>query len=47
VAPYVDAGLTWWIEAMGWWRGGVDGARERIAAGPPRRPRDRDASSVS
>ena len=28
------AGLTWWIEAMGWWRGGVDAARTRIAAGP-------------
>lgn len=36
VAPYLDAGLTWWIEAMGWWRGGVDAARERILAGPPR-----------
>jgi hypothetical protein len=36
IAPYVDAGLTWWIEAMGWWRGGVDATRERILAGPPR-----------
>jgi alkanesulfonate monooxygenase SsuD/methylene tetrahydromethanopterin reductase-like flavin-dependent oxidoreductase (luciferase family) len=36
VAPYVDAGLTWWIEAMGWWRGGVEAARDRIEAGPPR-----------
>jgi hypothetical protein len=36
VASYVDAGLTWWIEAMGWWRGGVAEARVRIAAGPPR-----------
>jgi alkanesulfonate monooxygenase SsuD/methylene tetrahydromethanopterin reductase-like flavin-dependent oxidoreductase (luciferase family) len=34
VAPYVEAGLTWWIEAMGWWRGGVPAARDRIAAGP-------------
>jgi hypothetical protein len=34
VAPYADAALTWWIEAMGWWRGGVEAARERIAAGP-------------
>jgi len=34
VAPYADAGLTWWIEAMGWWRGGVAAARERVAAGP-------------
>jgi alkanesulfonate monooxygenase SsuD/methylene tetrahydromethanopterin reductase-like flavin-dependent oxidoreductase (luciferase family) len=35
IGPYVDAGLTWWIEAMGWWRGGVTAARERILAGPP------------
>jgi alkanesulfonate monooxygenase SsuD/methylene tetrahydromethanopterin reductase-like flavin-dependent oxidoreductase (luciferase family) len=37
IAPYVEAGLTWWIEAMGWWRGGLDAARERILADPPRR----------
>jgi alkanesulfonate monooxygenase SsuD/methylene tetrahydromethanopterin reductase-like flavin-dependent oxidoreductase (luciferase family) len=36
VEPYAAAGLTWWVEAMGWWRGGVAHARERIAAGPPR-----------
>jgi alkanesulfonate monooxygenase SsuD/methylene tetrahydromethanopterin reductase-like flavin-dependent oxidoreductase (luciferase family) len=35
IAPYVDAGLTWWIEAMGWWRGGLDAAWERVKAGPP------------
>ena len=35
LAPYAGAGLTWWIEACGWWRGGVDPARSRIAAGPP------------
>ena len=35
ISPYVAAGLTWWIEAMGWWRGGVDDARHRIVAGPP------------
>jgi hypothetical protein len=34
VAPYVNAGLTWWIEAMGWWRGGVAAAAARIADGP-------------
>ncbi len=33
-AVYAQVGLTWWIEAMGWWRGGVAEARERIAAGP-------------
>jgi alkanesulfonate monooxygenase SsuD/methylene tetrahydromethanopterin reductase-like flavin-dependent oxidoreductase (luciferase family) len=36
VAGYAAVGLTWWVEAMGWWRGGVAGARARIAAGPPR-----------
>lgn len=36
VAPYVDSGLTWWIEAFGWWRDGLTGASTRIAAGPPR-----------
>jgi alkanesulfonate monooxygenase SsuD/methylene tetrahydromethanopterin reductase-like flavin-dependent oxidoreductase (luciferase family) len=32
---YAAAGTTWWVEAMGWWRGGPDAARERIDAGPP------------
>ncbi|WP_034593137.1 LLM class flavin-dependent oxidoreductase [Hamadaea tsunoensis] len=32
---YADAGVTWWIEAFGWWRGGVEAARARILAGPP------------
>jgi alkanesulfonate monooxygenase SsuD/methylene tetrahydromethanopterin reductase-like flavin-dependent oxidoreductase (luciferase family) len=36
VVPYAAAGLTWWVEAMGWWRGGVAHARDRIGAGPPR-----------
>ncbi len=36
LAPYANAGMTWWIEAMGWWRGGVAAAGDRIAAGPPR-----------
>jgi alkanesulfonate monooxygenase SsuD/methylene tetrahydromethanopterin reductase-like flavin-dependent oxidoreductase (luciferase family) len=35
VGPYAAAGLTWWVEAFGWWRGGVPDARARIAAGPP------------
>lgn len=35
VRPYADAGLTWWVEALGWWRGGPDDARARIDAGPP------------
>jgi alkanesulfonate monooxygenase SsuD/methylene tetrahydromethanopterin reductase-like flavin-dependent oxidoreductase (luciferase family) len=44
ISSYVDAGLTWWVEEMGWWRVPADAppgaavgfARERIAAGPPR-----------
>lgn len=34
IAPY--DGLTWWIEALGWWRGGLATAGPRIDAGPPR-----------
>ncbi|MGE5827194.1 MAG: LLM class flavin-dependent oxidoreductase [Micromonosporaceae bacterium] len=41
-AGYVEHGLTWWVEAMGWWRAatdahpgaGVAAARTRIVAGP-------------
>jgi alkanesulfonate monooxygenase SsuD/methylene tetrahydromethanopterin reductase-like flavin-dependent oxidoreductase (luciferase family) len=29
------AGLTWWIEKLGWFRGSVEAMRERVAAGPP------------
>lgn len=36
VVPYRQAGVTWWVEALGWWRGNVDEARRRVAAGPPR-----------
>lgn len=36
VDGYAAAGMTWWVEAMGWWRGGVADARATIAAGPPR-----------
>lgn len=35
VAPYADAGLTWWIEKLGWFRGPLDEMRARIAGGPP------------
>jgi alkanesulfonate monooxygenase SsuD/methylene tetrahydromethanopterin reductase-like flavin-dependent oxidoreductase (luciferase family) len=35
VAPYLDAGLTWWIEALGWWRGTPSDALARIRQGPP------------
>ncbi|NUP01332.1 MAG: LLM class flavin-dependent oxidoreductase [Nonomuraea sp.] len=36
VDAYAAAGMTWWVEAMGWWRGGAGEARTTIAAGPPR-----------
>lgn len=36
VAPYAEVGLTWWIEALGWWRGDHAAVKSRIAAGPPR-----------
>jgi alkanesulfonate monooxygenase SsuD/methylene tetrahydromethanopterin reductase-like flavin-dependent oxidoreductase (luciferase family) len=34
VAPFAAAGLTWWIEKLGWFRGSVDEMRERIRRGP-------------
>lgn len=36
IDEYVAVGLTWWVEALGWWRGDVVSARQRIDAGPPR-----------
>jgi hypothetical protein len=35
VAAYRDAGLTWWVEALGWWRCDPAGAMARIRQGPP------------
>jgi alkanesulfonate monooxygenase SsuD/methylene tetrahydromethanopterin reductase-like flavin-dependent oxidoreductase (luciferase family) len=35
VAPYIDAGLTWWVERLGWFRGPVAEMRARVRAGPP------------
>jgi hypothetical protein len=35
VAPYLQAGLTWWIEALGWWRGSLQDAMNRVRQGPP------------
>jgi alkanesulfonate monooxygenase SsuD/methylene tetrahydromethanopterin reductase-like flavin-dependent oxidoreductase (luciferase family) len=35
IAPYAAAGMTWWVEALGWWRDGRAGAARRITAGPP------------
>jgi hypothetical protein len=34
IAPYAAAGATWWVEVMGWWRGDLATARDRITAGP-------------
>jgi alkanesulfonate monooxygenase SsuD/methylene tetrahydromethanopterin reductase-like flavin-dependent oxidoreductase (luciferase family) len=36
VEAYGQVGLTWWIEALGWWRGPLAAARRRIGQGPPR-----------
>jgi alkanesulfonate monooxygenase SsuD/methylene tetrahydromethanopterin reductase-like flavin-dependent oxidoreductase (luciferase family) len=36
VATYAAAGLTWWIEKLGWFRGSPADTRARIEAGPPR-----------
>jgi alkanesulfonate monooxygenase SsuD/methylene tetrahydromethanopterin reductase-like flavin-dependent oxidoreductase (luciferase family) len=35
VEPYRLAGLTWWIEKLGWFRGSLELMRARIEAGPP------------
>ncbi len=35
VAPYREAGLTWWVEALGWWRGSPGDALARVRQGPP------------
>jgi len=35
-AGYAQAGLTWWVEALGWFRGPLDAMRERVRRGPPR-----------
>jgi probable F420-dependent oxidoreductase len=31
---YAEAGATWWVEALGWWRGDLTAAHERIDQGP-------------
>jgi alkanesulfonate monooxygenase SsuD/methylene tetrahydromethanopterin reductase-like flavin-dependent oxidoreductase (luciferase family) len=36
VAPYAEAGVTWWLEALNGYRGPLAVARERIRQGPPR-----------
>ncbi|WP_433360673.1 LLM class flavin-dependent oxidoreductase [Actinoplanes sp. CA-142083] len=34
VEPYAAAGLTWWVEALGWWRGDRADAAARVTRGP-------------
>ncbi|HWC34336.1 MAG TPA: TIGR03619 family F420-dependent LLM class oxidoreductase [Mycobacteriales bacterium] len=34
-SDYAAAGATWWVEALGWWRGDIDEARARTTSGPP------------
>lgn len=36
VAPYIPAGLTWWLEAFNTRRGSINQVTERIRIGPPR-----------
>ncbi len=36
VARYAEAGLTWWIEKVGWFRGPLEEMRARVRSGPPR-----------
>jgi alkanesulfonate monooxygenase SsuD/methylene tetrahydromethanopterin reductase-like flavin-dependent oxidoreductase (luciferase family) len=38
IARYADAGATWWIEALGWWRGDNNAAMSRVIAGAPAQP---------
>jgi hypothetical protein len=32
---YAHAGLTWWVEALGWFRAPLGTMRERVRRGPP------------
>jgi alkanesulfonate monooxygenase SsuD/methylene tetrahydromethanopterin reductase-like flavin-dependent oxidoreductase (luciferase family) len=36
VESYREAGLTWWVEKLGWFRGDLADVRRRIAGGPSR-----------
>lgn len=35
LAEYADAGVTWWVEGIGAWRGDVDAMAAFIQGGPP------------
>ncbi len=36
IAPYAEAGITWWLESMWHFPPDMDRVRSRIQAGPPR-----------
>jgi alkanesulfonate monooxygenase SsuD/methylene tetrahydromethanopterin reductase-like flavin-dependent oxidoreductase (luciferase family) len=36
LAPYAEAGVTWWVESFGEAATSLDGVRQRIQQGPPR-----------
>jgi hypothetical protein len=36
LAEYAEAGVTWWVEGVGAWRGDVDAMAAFIRGGPPR-----------
>ena len=36
VAAYAEAGLTWWVESIGPWRGSCDESLARVRRGPPK-----------
>jgi hypothetical protein len=36
IGPYIEAGITWWMEAMWSSPDGLNSVRKRISQGPPR-----------
>ncbi|MDQ3929255.1 MAG: LLM class flavin-dependent oxidoreductase [Chloroflexota bacterium] len=34
--PYIDSGITWWLEDLNPWRGTLSEMRERVLQGPPK-----------
>jgi alkanesulfonate monooxygenase SsuD/methylene tetrahydromethanopterin reductase-like flavin-dependent oxidoreductase (luciferase family) len=34
--PYIEAGITWWLEDLNPWRGTLAEMRERVRKGPPK-----------
>jgi hypothetical protein len=37
LAAYAEAGVTWWVEGVGSWRGDVEAMAAFIRGGPPGR----------